>query len=72
MAFALVKTVVIPAHAGIQLLHQWLCTLDYSLRSPCGPPFGRSTRYALLSGLRRNDEKAQAALCLAQVCAIPV
>jgi hypothetical protein len=29
--------------------------LDYSLRSPCGPPFGRSTRYALLSGFRRND-----------------
>ena len=32
-----------------------LCKLDYSLRSPCGPPFGRSMRYALLSGLRRND-----------------
>jgi hypothetical protein len=30
--------------------------LDYSLRSPFGPPFGRSTRYALLSGFRRNDE----------------
>ena len=29
--------------------------LDYSLRSPCGPPFGRSKRYALLSRLRGND-----------------
>ncbi len=27
-----------------------------SLRSPCGPPSGRSTRLALLSGMRRNDE----------------
>jgi hypothetical protein len=32
--------------------------LDDSLRSPCGPPFGRSTRYALLSGIRRNDERS--------------
>ena len=29
--------------------------LDYSLRLPCGPPFGRSMRYALLSRLRGND-----------------
>ena len=33
------------------------CVMDYSLRSPCGPPLGRSTRYALLSRLRGNDEK---------------
>ena len=33
-----------------------LSFLDDSLRSPCGPPSGRSTRHALLSGLRRNDE----------------
>jgi hypothetical protein len=30
--------------------------LDDSLRSPFGPTFSRSTRFALLSGLRRNDE----------------
>ncbi|MBI5041490.1 MAG: hypothetical protein HZB57_09950 [Gammaproteobacteria bacterium] len=29
--------------------------LDYSLRSPFGPPYGRSTRFALLSRLRGND-----------------
>jgi hypothetical protein len=30
--------------------------LDYSLRSPSGPPAGRARRYAFLSGIRRNDE----------------
>ena len=33
-----------------------LNTLDDSLRSPCGPPYGRSTRHALLSGMRRDDD----------------
>jgi len=33
-----------------------LVFLDDSLRSPCGPPSGRSKRLALLSGMRRNDE----------------
>jgi len=39
--------------------------LDYSLRSPFGPPFGRSTRYALLSGLRRNNEDG---VCIGIFC----
>jgi prepilin-type N-terminal cleavage/methylation domain-containing protein len=30
--------------------------LDYSFRSPFGPPNRRSTRSALLSGIRRNDD----------------
>ena len=50
------ETTVIPANAGIQLSPTVASPLDYSLRSTCGPPSGRSTRYALLSGLRRNDE----------------
>ena len=33
-----------------------LIPMDYSLRSPFGPPFGRSTRYALLSRFRGNDD----------------
>jgi hypothetical protein len=36
-----------------------LKTLDDSLRSPFGPPSGRSTRYALLSRLRGNDMLVQ-------------
>ncbi|HSH28744.1 MAG TPA: hypothetical protein VK971_02460 [Thiohalobacter sp.] len=43
---------VIPAQAGI---HRPRRFLDYSLRSPSGPPCGRSTRFALLSGIRRDD-----------------
>ena len=30
--------------------------MDYSLRSPYGPPHRRSTRSALLSGMRRDDD----------------
>ena len=45
---------VTPAKAGVQLL----ISLDDSLRSPCGPPSGRSTRYALLSGMRRIYNRA--------------
>jgi hypothetical protein len=33
-----------------------LIPLDDSLRSPFGPPYGRSTRYALLSRFRGNDD----------------
>jgi hypothetical protein len=47
------QNTVIPAQAGIQMYRAGLFFLDYSLRSPCG----HSTRYALLSGLRRNAEK---------------
>lgn len=49
---------VIPAKAGIQYFKE----LDYSLPSLCVQPCGRSTRYALLSGLRRNDELTRPSL----------
>ena len=42
---------VIPAKSGIQGFEE----LDYSLRSSFEPPYGRSMRSALLSGIRRND-----------------
>jgi hypothetical protein len=60
---------VIPAHAGIQLSPTVARSLDDPLRSPCGPPYGRSTRYALLSGMRRNDEKMLHVPCLASASA---
>jgi hypothetical protein len=64
------RTTVIPAQAGgvvqgctvygpedgIQMCLTVEVFLDDSLRSPFGPTFSRSTRFALLSGLRRNDE----------------
>jgi hypothetical protein len=51
------QNTVIPAQAGIQMCRAGLFFRDYSIRSPCGLPSGHSTRYALLSGQRRNDEK---------------
>ena len=47
---------IVERRPGIQLF-VFKLLLDDSLRSPCGPPSGRSTRVALLSGIRRNDER---------------
>ena len=35
----------------------WLIYLDDSLRSPFGPTFSRSMRFALLSDMCRDDER---------------
>ena len=51
---------VVPAKAGTQKIH----SLDDLLRSPFGLPCGRSTRDALLSRLRGNDEIIRASLIL--------
>jgi hypothetical protein len=50
----ILNTFVTPAKAGVQIVD----IPDDSLRSPRGPPSGRSTRLALLSGLRgmTNDD----------------